>query len=162
MRKIILPFQSYFVTTNIAGRRWVFVHRNSLEPQVRPCDIAVQNLGFYRKKFNYALHGYVLMPDHVHLLITVGRFGTISEILRDWKHRTASEINQRLGTSGRIWQRDFWEHSIRNAADFRQKMNYIHMNPARAGLVEKAEDWPYSSASWYINKRGPIHIDAIS
>lgn len=162
MRKIIRPFQTYFITTNIDSRFWIFVRRSSHQPRTSLCDIAIQNLDFYRKKFGFLLHGYVIMPDHVHLLLTVSRTGTISEIMRDWKHRIAFEMNRRSGWSGRVWQRDFWEHSIRNAPDFRQKMNYIHMNPVRAGLVEKAEDWPYSSAAWYRGKGGSIHIDPIS
>lgn len=162
MRKIIRPFQTYFITTNISCRFWIFVSRHSREPQTRRCDIAIQNLGFYRKKFGYSLHGYVIMPNHVHLLLTVGRTGTISEIMRDWKHRIAFEINRQMALSGRIWQRDFWEHSIRNVADFRQKLNYIHMNPVRAGFVVVPEDWPYSSAAWYRGKSGPIQIDLIA
>lgn len=101
------------------------------------------------------------MPDHVHLLLTVGNKGSISEIMRDWKHRTVYELNRVLDKQRDFWQFDFWEHAIRNDLDFTEKLNYIHQNPVRAGFVQKAEEWEYSSVRWYTEMESCIVIDAL-
>ena len=175
MRKIILPYQTYFVTTNIKDRVWIFADRREMGfpparegaadpfsrsrrslsaaeqglvvPNEQINHILRDNLNFYRAKFSFLLHGLVFMPDHVHLLLTVGKNYTISDIMRDWKHRTGFEINHLLDRRGCLWQRDFWEHAIRNDLDFAEKLNYIHQNPVRAGLSENAQSYQWSSAS---------------
>ncbi len=205
MRKIILPYQTYFVTTNIKDRQWVFasrsatdrmadaldcpaaerdprlrekekitiaqhvggdpvprrIHASAIYPNEQTCHILLDNLNFYRAKFSFLLHGFVFMSDHVHLLLTVGKNGTISDIMRDWKHRTGFEMNNLLYRQGCLWQRDFWEHTIRNEKDFLEKINYIHQNPVKSGYVDTAEEWKYSSARWYSGMVSCIEVDVI-
>ena len=82
-------------------------------------------------------HLALLMPDHVHLLLafplTEKRVHTIVSKWKEWTARTL-KIE---------WQRDFFEHRLRKEESRREKADYILTNPVRAGLVEKAEDWPY-------------------
>jgi putative transposase len=82
-------------------------------------------------------HLILIMPDHVHALLcfpTSKR--TIQEVVSDWKRWT----NRQLGIK---WQRDFFEHRLRNDESARDKAHYILANPVRAGLVTKPEEWPY-------------------
>jgi REP-associated tyrosine transposase len=82
-------------------------------------------------------HLPMIMPDHVHLVlsfpITEKRLQTI---ISKWKEWTAKTLKVE-------WQRDFFEHRLRTEESFREKADYILANPVRAGLVERAEDWPY-------------------
>ncbi len=82
-------------------------------------------------------HVFLLMPDHLHALVSFGPSGkTIPAIVSQWKEWTAKEIG--LG-----WQRDFFEHRLRHDESRRQKANYILENPVRKKLIARPEDWPF-------------------
>ena len=82
-------------------------------------------------------HVVMIMPDHVHLLVTFGSPNTrIQIVVSKWKEWTAKSL-------GIHWQRDFFEHRLRREESFREKADYVLANPVRAGLVKQAEDWPY-------------------
>ena len=93
----------------------------------------------------YQLHAYVVMPNHVHLLLDPHvPLGKISGPL---KGVAACDINARLGRTGRpLWQDESFDHWIRNSAEFERIRHYIEWNPVRAGLVARPEDWKWSSA----------------
>jgi putative transposase len=77
------------------------------------------------------------MPDHVHLLINFPPSAlSIQRVISSWKDWTAKNCDI-------VWQRDFFEHRIRQDESYREKADYILANPVRAGLVDRAEDWPY-------------------
>jgi len=83
-------------------------------------------------------HLAVIMPDHMHMIVTFGRFDTRTQIvISKWKEWTTKSLGIR-------WQRDFFEHRLRKEEGFREKANYVLANPVRAGLVEHAENWPYT------------------
>jgi REP element-mobilizing transposase RayT len=80
---------------------------------------------------------FLLMPDHVHALISFPPTRRpLKAVISGWKEWTAKRI-------GIHWQRDFFEHRLRREESRRQKADYILNNPIRAGLVARAEDWPY-------------------
>lgn len=92
----------------------------------------------------YCLHAYVIMPNHVHLLVTPIAEYTISAILHSWKSYTANEANKLLNRVGQdFWQRESYDHVVRDEDDFRQIWNYIRNNSVIAGLSKEPEDWPY-------------------
>jgi putative transposase len=77
------------------------------------------------------------MPDHAHLLLSFPEGGKrIQTVVSKWKGWTTKTIGIR-------WQRDFFEHRLRREESFREKADYILDNPLRAGLISRAEDWPY-------------------
>jgi putative transposase len=83
------------------------------------------------------VHVAMLMPDHVHLIVCFPETGKrIKTIISKWKEWTAKTV-------GISWQRDFFEHRLRQDESFRQKADYVLQNPVRAGLAERPEDWPY-------------------
>ncbi|MFW5869762.1 MAG: REP-associated tyrosine transposase [Planctomycetota bacterium] len=110
----------------------------------------------------------VLMPDHLHMLWRMPNgdrdySGRISSIKRRFtraylagggREADVPRGQQRHRRRG-VWQRKFWEHTIRDARDYHRHMDYIHMNPVKHGLVQRARDWPASSfhryvkAGWY-------------
>jgi putative transposase len=79
----------------------------------------------------------VLMPDHVHLILNFPDEASMSKAVGDWKRY--------VGKHHHIsWQRNFFEHRIRAGENFGKKTEYVFLNPERAGLIQKAEEWPYT------------------
>ncbi|GIV02400.1 MAG: hypothetical protein KatS3mg082_3032 [Nitrospiraceae bacterium] len=92
----------------------------------------------------YRLHGFVIMPNHVHVLVTPQGDHTLSSILHSWKSYTANEANKLLGRKGRdFWQRESYDHLVRNEKDFLRIWQYMLANPVKAGLCEHPEEWPF-------------------
>lgn len=91
----------------------------------------------------YTLQGFVVMPNHVHLLVTPQGSYTLSSILHSWKSYTANEANRILGRSGEFWQQESYDHIVRDDADFERILQYIIDNPVQAGLCSTPEEWPF-------------------
>ena len=96
----------------------------------------------------YRLIEWVVMPNHVHLLVEVFSEWLLPEVLRSWKSFTSHEANRILGRSGQFWQEDYFDRFIRDMKHFENAKQYIRENPVTAGLVRLPENWPHSSASW--------------
>lgn len=106
----------------------------------------------------YALHAFVIMPSHVHLLFTPlaawneeGRAtglcsGPRTSIMKVFKGRTALACNRILGRSGPFWQSESYDRVVRDEEIFEKAVQYIEHNPVKAGLCARAEDWEFSSA----------------
>jgi putative DNA methylase len=94
----------------------------------------------------YKLQAWVVMPNHVHALLTPGEGEELGQILHSWKSYTAKESNKLLGRAGDFWQSETFDRFIRNEEHYRNAIAYIENNPVRAGLCKKPEDWPWSSA----------------
>ena len=91
------------------------------------------------------LHAFVVMPNHVHLLAT--QLAPLAEWLGPLKGYTAHRANQVLGLAGNsFWQNESYDHSVRNDEEFLRIRRYIESNPLRAGLVDKPEEFRWSSA----------------
>ncbi|MBI4494220.1 MAG: transposase [Chloroflexi bacterium] len=95
----------------------------------------------------YLLHAAVVMPDHVHVLVTpwvsgYGNWTSLSEILHSSKSFTAHQINKARGRRGSVWQDERYDRIVRDEAEFLEKWTYIANNPRNAGLVESMEEYP--------------------
>jgi putative transposase len=109
---------------------------------------------YTRKNHPFIIHAWVVLPDHMHCIWELPetdhdyslRWRLIkihfSKAIEKTEYR--SKVRKKRGERG-IWQRRFWEHCIRDEADYRQHMNYIHFNPVKHGYVEKPRDWEYST-----------------
>lgn len=93
----------------------------------------------------YELHAWVVMPTHVHCLITPLPDVELSEIVRQWKGRSSFQIGQLRTKSGPVWAPDYFDRFIRNEDHFARTVYYIVTNPVKAGLCESAEEWRMSS-----------------
>lgn len=90
---------------------------------------------------------WVVMPDHLHWLITL-QTGTISKLMQRIKGRSAISINRALGNNGQLWQKGFHDRAIRKEEDLQAIARYVVANPLRAGLVDKIGDYPLWDAIW--------------
>lgn len=173
MNHIYLDGSIYYITIVIYNRLNLFVRPGFVIP-------IYDSLNFYRYKQAYKILGYVIMPDHLHLLIWPYGKATISDIMRDFKKFTAvrlirqAEVEQKQewleqfqqageGTGrsdNKVWQDDYWDKLVFTEKFLRQKLNYTHRNPLRAGLVDDLDDYPYSSYRNYVhNDHALIEID---
>ena len=92
----------------------------------------------------YRLHAFVIMPNHVHVLVTPWAAHTLSSILHSWKSFTANEGNKWLDRGGEVfWQRESYDHLVRDEEDYWRIWDYIRMNPVKAGLCKQPQEWPY-------------------
>lgn len=90
---------------------------------------------------------WVLMPDHLHWLVELNGL-TLEQLMRRVKSRSAYTVNQHLGRSGRLWQKNFHDRAIRREQDLKSVARYIIANPLRAGLVARIGDYPLWDAEW--------------
>jgi putative transposase len=132
------PGASYFVTTKCWEGRAVF-------QVTETAGILLSTLLGYRDTGAYLLHEFVIMPDHLHLLLTPARQMTLEKAIQLIKGGSSYRIHKLRGSRMEIWQVGFYDWTIRDADDWQAKVTYIRMNPVRARLVEKAEDWAHSS-----------------
>jgi putative transposase len=124
----------YFVTSVTSNRRRLFqIPANA--------ELFIETLQRYRREDNYRMHAFVVMPDHIHLLITP-QGTTLERVMGLIK----GGFSYRLGSKLPVWQRGFTDHRIRDDSDFEIRREYIHQNPVRARIVERPEAYLYSSA----------------
>jgi REP element-mobilizing transposase RayT len=94
----------------------------------------------------YKLPAWVVMPNHVHVLL-IPMFGyALADIVHSWKSFTSNEANKLLGRGGDFWQPDYFDRFIRNGCHYEDAIDYIESNPVKAGLCTRNEDWEFSSA----------------
>ena len=100
---------------------------------------------------HYQLHAFVVMPNHVHLLMTPRV--AVSKVMQSLKRFTAREGNRMLGLTGQpFWQDESYDRLVRNDTEFERIADYIEMNPVKAGLVATPEEYPWSSARPIANR----------
>jgi putative transposase len=143
-----VPPGSTATCTNIPQQSCFFRNSLHLSPRSAAANAAV-NARFIQFgkhayiNYNIAVGRYVIMPDHVHLFVRgpddskLGRWmGTLKQFL--------AKAVARKKRPKPLWQRQFFDHVLRSDESYGQKWNYVRDNPVRAGLVAKAEDWPYA------------------
>jgi len=96
----------------------------------------LESMAFYQKNGKWWAHLAVVMPDHVHLLVSFPPDGGLTATVRAWKHWTSRQL-------GVAWQRDLFDHRLRGEESLREKADYVLENPVRAGLVAEWEQWPH-------------------
>jgi len=103
------------------------------------------SLGFYDGD-RYRLLSWVIMPNHVHCVIEQLEGWPLGDLVAGWKGFTSQTANRRFGRSGVLWARDYYDRCVRDVDHYRDVVTYLHQNPVKARLVERAEDWEWSSA----------------
>jgi putative transposase len=125
-------------------------------------DVLVAALGDLRERYGFLLVGYVVMPEHVHLLISETPARTPSSILMVLKHRVATDLKGARRNYPQFWQRRFYDFNVHSAQKIREKLNYMHANPIKRKLVKMPGDWLWSSFSAYEKgERGLVPIDFV-
>jgi putative transposase len=136
----IAPGSTYFVTT----KTW---EGRSLFQVMELAQTLIGCLFKYRDQGAYLLHEFAVMPNHLHLLLTPSEATTLEKAMQLIKGGSSHEIHLRQGHRMQIWQPGFHDWTVRDAADYQAKKNYIWMNPVTAHLVERPEDWVFGSSS---------------
>jgi putative transposase len=113
----------------------------------RTAFLFVDVLYHYRAENKYLLHEFVVMPDHFHLLITPGPQVTLERAMQFIKGGYSFRAKKELGLAGERWQTSFHDHRVRDVVEYQSCRAYIHENPVRRGLVQVAQQYPYSSAN---------------
>ncbi|MGH7965840.1 MAG: REP-associated tyrosine transposase [Candidatus Binatia bacterium] len=126
-----------------------YLDRGAGKAWLRDSHIArlVQEALLYFDGERYRLHAWVVMPNHVHVLLTPCKGRSLSDILHSWKSYTTKKANLILGRSGDLWQEEYFDRSIRNERHFIAVVEYIESNPVKANLCVKKEDWKFGSAA---------------
>jgi REP element-mobilizing transposase RayT len=96
----------------------------------------------------YRLSSWVVMPNHVHLLVTRFEDHVLADIMQAFKSITSHKANKSLRRSGQFWMLDYFDRYIRNAKHYQKTVEYIENNPVKARLCARAEDFRFSSA-WF-------------
>ncbi len=109
-----------------------------------------------RRSFQLCVYGYVIMPEHVHLLLSEPQQGTLADALKSLKQG----VSRRLIGDAEHFCRNAYDFNIRNAQQFVEKLRYIHRNPVQRGLCERPEDWPWSSFRQYATGRPVTQVRA--
>jgi REP element-mobilizing transposase RayT len=100
----------------------------------------------------YRLSAWVVMPNHIHFLATRFESATLSAIMQSFQSLTSHKANRILKRRGRLWMADYFDRYIRTAEHFAKTVQYIEHNPVKAGLCERPEDWPFSSARFRVDR----------
>jgi putative transposase len=120
---------TYALTSTTYQRRALFVRTANAE-------LLVKTLFHYRDQGRYKLHGFAIMPEHIHVLLTQSPHQTVERCAQCIKGGFSHEV--RTQYAGEVWQVGFHEHRIRDGQDFRNQLDYIAANPERRGLMDYA------------------------
>jgi len=173
------PDACYFVTFAVVD--WVDLFTRNVYK-----DILLESWRYCQQQKGLLIHAYVIMTNHVHMIISKNSDTLLEAIMRDMKKFTSSKLleaikkepesrrewmlslfrkageNNSNNKIFQLWQQDNHPIECGSSTILRQKMDYVHENPVRAGFVEKAEDWTYSSAShYYSGKKSLIELSYV-
>lgn len=126
----------FFITTITALRQPIFRREET-------ANLLIDTLAHYRDQGRYLLHEFVIMPDHLHALITPAQEISLERAVQFVK----GGFSFRLKWRGPVWQASFTNHRVRDFGDYEEHREYIWLNPVRARLVRNAQEYPYSSAA---------------
>ena len=153
----------------IAGGRYFF----TVTLSDRKSHILTQHIGLLRAAFwqtqsqwPFTIDAIVILPEHLHAIWTLppddhdysSRWRAIKSRFTHALCRTGITVPRDVNRECRLWQRRFWEHTLRNEQDFIHHVDYIHYNPVRHGYVVSVADWPWSSFHRYV-KQGLLPRD---
>ncbi len=162
--KVRPEYNLYFVTTTIVEWECIFISEAYLEVIIDSLNYCIRNKGLH-------LHGFVVMPNHFHGILSADAGRCMSDIMRDFGTYTSRHVSELLtserrttllqrfraaaqsdgrGNTFKIWKGGFHPIVIYTGRFFLEKLHYIHENPVRKGFVEEATHWRYSSARNYI------------
>jgi len=141
LRRPFLSNRYFFLTVRLLRRRGKLA-----DPDFR---LLARAFNRARALHPFYLTAWVFLPDHWHAICAPVHPTTISLAIKSVKQSSMSAINQQRGTEGEFWQSRFFDRALRTVQEFNEKVEYIHLNPVKAGLVRRPQDWPWSSFNEY-------------
>jgi len=146
-------YSPYFITASTWQKR-------SLFQSARMARLLIEVMLHYRREKKYLLHEFVVMPDHFHLLLTPTL--TLERAMQLIKGGFSYRAGKELGFGGEIWENSFYDHRIRDLAEYERCRHYIHQNPVKRRLSETPEVYPYSSAAGFSLDQIPQRLKPLS
>jgi len=151
-RRNWLPGATYFFTLALADRR-----STALVDHIAALRLAFR---IARQERPFAVDAIVILPDHLHAIFTMpeddadfaGRWRRIKGHFSSNLLNGGVNIKRHANGDLALWQRRYWEHTIRDEADFARHVDYIHYNPIKHRLVSRARDWPHSSFHLFVRQ----------
>jgi putative transposase len=135
-------------------------------------DLFLKILEETRRKYRFVVHGFVLMPEHFHLLITEPEVGDPSVVMKVLKQRFARQANRLRrtqdpaqiafcdSTPDPVWQKRFYDFNVWSERKRIEKLRYMHRNPVKRGLVERPDQWRWSSfRSYFYAEQGTVRVN---
>lgn len=144
MSKLRRPFLSdryFFISVRLLKRRAKLVEADFI--------LLARAFNRARALHSFYLTAWVFLQDHWHAICAPVHPGTISLSMKSVKQSSMSGINRRRGAEGELWQPRFFDRALRTVKEYNEKVEYIHMNPVKAGLVRIPQDWKWSSYNEY-------------
>jgi len=148
--------QSHFVTFSC-------FHRAPLFSSPDIYQLFVQSLENMRRQFEMCIFGYVVMPEHVHLLLSEPPHARLADAIHYLKLSFSKRLNslRGLSSSGSFWQKRYHDRNIRDGREFTIKLRYLHRNPVKRGLVRNPYDWKWSSYRHYaLREDGIVKLES--
>lgn len=149
--------QSHFLTFSC-------YHRHPLLAQMQMQETFLLALEQTRRRFQMRIYGYVVMPEHVHLLLSEPDENMLSNAVQLLKSKVsiqARKQGKRIAGESPFWQTRYFDHNIRNSEGFVTQLRYIHRNPVKRGLCATPEDWPWSSfRAWALGEVGIVEVES--
>jgi putative transposase len=143
--------QTHFVTFCCYHRRSLFTDA----PAKRIFELALERV---RRSYRLFVYGYVVMPEHVHLLMSEPQRMTLADALKSLKQGVSLRL---IGDADHFWQKRYYDRNVRDHEEFVEKLRYIHRNPVKRGLCAKPEDWEWSSFRHYATgAEGRVEIES--
>ena len=141
LRRPFLSHRYFFVTVRLLRRR-----AKLDDPDFR---LLARAFNRARALHPFYLTAWVCLPDHWHAICAPVDPTTISLAIKSVKQSSMSAINRQRGAEGELWQARFFDRALRTVQEYNEKVEYIHLNPVKAGLVCRPQDWPWSSFNEY-------------
>ncbi len=139
---IVNQKRTFFVTA-------VAYQRQPYLPRAVIAELFLETLFHYRDENIYLLHEFVIMPDHIHLILTPAAKFSLERAMQRTKGGFSFQVGKHVCAKMDVWQPGFTQHLILDVEDFESHRDYVLDNPVRAGLVKTREDWPLSSVHRY-------------
>jgi putative transposase len=119
-----------------------------------------------RRKHPFTIDAVVVLPEHIHIVMTLpdgdsdfaNRWSLIKRRFTTAVIKAGTPVARYRNGEYALWQRRYWEHTVRDERDFERHVDYIHFNPVKHGLVTRVRDWPYSSFHHYV-RAGLLPVD---
>jgi putative transposase len=146
LRRLVLSDRFFFITCRVLRRRETLG-----EAEFEHLARVVRER---REQHGFLLTAWVFLPDHWHAIFFPRFPLTISRLIEATKVGSTLRINEGRKESGLLWQPRFFDRALRTVREYGEKVEYIHQNPVQAGLVRRAEDWPWSSVREYAGTVG--------
>ncbi len=152
LRRFQQSGQSHFVTFGCYRRR------ESFSAPGTP-DVFEAALERVRRDYGLRVYGYVVMPEHVHLLLSEPDRQTLAVAIQSLKQGVARRLIE--PEAAHFWQHRYYDFNVRDYRQFLEKLRYIHRNPVNRGLCERPEEWEWSSCRHYATGcRGRVEIES--